>query len=175
VIDWSKLVQERNEWVAYNFPDSSDTDHTIMGVIEELGELVHAHIKRAQGIRMEEDHDARAKDSVGDATVYLLGVMNKVGIPDSRSVAGRVEESDIRETDRIILALAREVGDLSGRHLLYYHRWPAYLALITERIVYLLSSYCALLGWDYDAIVNDTWSEVKKRDWVAHRLGIEEL
>lgn len=47
-----------------------------MGVAEEVGELSHAHLKQHQGIRLEEDHEAKARDAVGDILIYLADYCN---------------------------------------------------------------------------------------------------
>lgn len=78
-LNWNQLVEERDAWVAHNFPTTEETApmETIMGVFEEIGELTHAHLKQRQSIRgSDAKHDADAKDAIGDATVYLLGVIS---------------------------------------------------------------------------------------------------
>lgn len=40
--------------------------------MEELGELCHAHLKQEQGIRgTAAQHEAKAKDAIGDILIYL--------------------------------------------------------------------------------------------------------
>jgi NTP pyrophosphatase (non-canonical NTP hydrolase) len=45
----------------------------LLGIVEEIGELAHAHLKEEQKIRTNENHDANAKDAVGDVFIYLMG------------------------------------------------------------------------------------------------------
>jgi NTP pyrophosphatase (non-canonical NTP hydrolase) len=59
-------------WQHHNFPNAEKWE-CLVGAMEELGELSHAHLKMKQGIRLNEDHSAAQKDAVGDVVIYLLG------------------------------------------------------------------------------------------------------
>lgn len=78
-IELSKLQVEVAKWQSANFgePDGSDM---LLGVMEEVGELCHAHLKDKQKIRTNEDHFAKKKDAVGDITIYLLNYCSAEGI-----------------------------------------------------------------------------------------------
>lgn len=59
------------KWVTYNFPGRGDY-WSFFGIVEELGELAHSHLKRIQGIRgTEAEHHAKAKDAIGDMLVFM--------------------------------------------------------------------------------------------------------
>lgn len=65
-------IQDRHaKWTKHNFPDQTPSQ-ALIGAMEELGELAHAHLKGEQGIRLQEDHDAAAKDAVGDIVLFLM-------------------------------------------------------------------------------------------------------
>ena len=70
-----ELQQELLPWQQHNFPDR-DTWEPLVGLSEELGELSHAHLKLHQGIRLQENHTAKAKDAIGDIIVYLADYCN---------------------------------------------------------------------------------------------------
>jgi NTP pyrophosphatase (non-canonical NTP hydrolase) len=73
------LQNERNVWVAANFPGDSVED-SIMGAVEELGELAHHWLKMKQGIRgSEEEHIDGMLDSVADCVIFLAGVCSHLG------------------------------------------------------------------------------------------------
>lgn len=157
-MDWDKLVAERNEWVAHNFPNKGPeypngvSFHTVFGVFEEAGELAHAHLKQAQSIRgSDEEHVENAQDAIGDCTIYLLGVMAEVGVPVS------VPVMTINDLDKSLQYLGRECGSLLLNPSLYN----------VELVAYHLRKYATLRGWDYEQIVLDTWAKVSKRDWIA--------
>jgi NTP pyrophosphatase (non-canonical NTP hydrolase) len=44
----------------------------LLGIMEEIGELSHHYLKRAQGIRMSEDHEEGIKDAVADIVIFLM-------------------------------------------------------------------------------------------------------
>jgi NTP pyrophosphatase (non-canonical NTP hydrolase) len=65
-----QLQEEQKPWVKHNFPERLDY-HPFLGLMEEVGELAHSHLKLLQGIRVNEDHHAKAKDAVGDIVIFL--------------------------------------------------------------------------------------------------------
>lgn len=66
------LQHQQAEWSERNFPDQKSYQY-LLGAMEELGELTHAHLKAEQGIRTNENHDAMKRDAVGDIVIYLAG------------------------------------------------------------------------------------------------------
>lgn len=73
-----ELQEAIRPWALHNFPTTSPT-MILLGVMEELGELTHAHLKKEQGIRKSEDHEALKKDSVGDIIIFLADYCNRSG------------------------------------------------------------------------------------------------
>lgn len=66
-------------WAAHNFPDAEPID-PLLGIGEEYGELLHAYLKRKQGIRgTPEEHTIAIQDALGDMTIYMLDFCNKHG------------------------------------------------------------------------------------------------
>lgn len=70
-LTFRKLQDEQRPWIAHNFPDRLPF-FPLLGVMEELGELAHAHLKGLQNIRHtpEQIYEMK-KDSVGDIVVFL--------------------------------------------------------------------------------------------------------
>lgn len=60
------------EWATRNFGSDRPAYQRLLGAVEEIGELAHAHLKQEQNIRVGEDHEAGAKDAIGDVVIYLL-------------------------------------------------------------------------------------------------------
>lgn len=76
----SVLQKERNVWVARNFP-GDEMPHSLLGAVEELGELSHHYLKMQQGIRGDQDmHRAEIADAVADCVIYLAGVATYLGL-----------------------------------------------------------------------------------------------
>jgi len=67
-----ELQETMRPWYDYNFPNT-ETWEPILGALEELGELAHAHLKGNQGIRHTSDEiAAKKKDAIGDVIVFLI-------------------------------------------------------------------------------------------------------
>jgi|WetSurMetagenome_2_1015567.scaffolds.fasta_scaffold10221_5 NTP pyrophosphatase (non-canonical NTP hydrolase) len=78
--DLKQLQQEHLTWSLENFPDNRDPIHPVLGVVEEVGELSHALLKQAQGIRgSHAEHEAAAQDAIGDIVIYLCDVCSRRG------------------------------------------------------------------------------------------------
>lgn len=98
-LDFSTLQQEQSAWSIHNFGGGKvrDPNDAFLGVVEENGELAdaiiamlavnssigslaHAILKGKQGIRGNpEEHEAKAKDSVGDLLVFLADLCTRKG------------------------------------------------------------------------------------------------
>lgn len=67
------LQNEQREWADKNFPTKHEGGyHSLLGVMEELGELAHAHLKGLQGIRHTPAEIVNMKrDAVGDIVIFL--------------------------------------------------------------------------------------------------------
>lgn len=159
---WNQLVTQRNVWIEHNFPRRSipDPGESILGVIEELGELVHAHLKGAQSIRgTSQEHADAARDAVGDMTVYLLGVMSSASFVPVGSLVMWSTGTLFDLAQHVgRLARAYEVNQEGGSQLLY--------DVPIANVWWGLVKYCDQRNWDYDDIVQVTWTEVQKRDWI---------
>lgn len=79
-LTFRQLQQEQAPWAKHNFPNNLNY-HQLLGLVEEVGELAHAHLKMDQNIRgTKEEHMAEAKDAIGDIIVFLSGYCNLMGI-----------------------------------------------------------------------------------------------
>lgn len=88
-----QLQAEQKDWSAKNFPDNEGKSYRmLLGVVEEVGELMHAHLKKEQGIRVNEDHDAKIADAIGDVVIYLAGYCNQEGFDLAACVTAAWEE-----------------------------------------------------------------------------------
>ena len=74
-----KLQEEQKKWTKHNFGDRPSWQ-PLLGAVEELGELAHAHLKSAQGIRVNERHFENKKDAIADIVIYLADYCTAEGI-----------------------------------------------------------------------------------------------
>lgn len=81
-MELSILQQEVGDWSFRNFgSDPEDTYRPLLGVVEEVGELSHAHLKGLQGIRhTPEEIKSMKEDAVGDIAVYLADYCRREGL-----------------------------------------------------------------------------------------------
>ena len=74
-----ELQAEHMAWLERNFPQQQNHD-PLLGLVEEVGELAHAHLKAAQSIRgMPQEHRADAIDAIGDIVIFLASYCNSNG------------------------------------------------------------------------------------------------
>jgi len=65
------LQMEVEEWQKRNFFNKKP-HQPLLGIVEEVGELSHAHLKLEQGIRgTPQEHKLAKVDAVGDIVIYL--------------------------------------------------------------------------------------------------------
>lgn len=161
MLNWDTLVQERDAWVAHNFPKQRAPLDSVQGCIEEVGELTHAHLKQVQSIRGDDEtHVANGKDAIGDLTVYLLGVMGHHNTRPKGTVL-----KPPTTADGALLMLAYSVGLLAKDT---YHNDGDWVCTSVSDIVHFAELYCKLREWDYKTIVQETWDAVKQRDWIQY-------
>lgn len=82
-----RLQVEVGEWSQRNFGDQPSY-RPLLGVVEEVGELSHAHLKHEQGIRGMDDQLAKAAkvDAVADIIVYLADYCHRSEIDLDKAV-----------------------------------------------------------------------------------------
>jgi NTP pyrophosphatase (non-canonical NTP hydrolase) len=77
-MDLTELQFQHKAWLAKNFPNQK-LHEPLLGLMEEVGELAHAHLKHDQEIRgLAEIKQAYEKkeDAIGDIVIYLASYCN---------------------------------------------------------------------------------------------------
>lgn len=168
----SEIQAELKVWTIYNF-GKQESIIPILGMIEELGELTHAHLKELQGIR-KSDFLADKKDALADFTIYLLNWFNCIDKDVScvnltivsKNVTRGVIEKKVTAEDAIM--------DLSGLLAVIRDNCNQYKAL-GEDIISAICYYCNLYNINFNDAVNEVWEQVKLRDWKLYpNNGISE-
>lgn len=85
MVTLKQLQKEQAVWSEKNF-GSHDGWEPLLGAMEELGELAHAHLKQHQGIRTNENHKLDKVDAIGDILVYLADYCTQENIDFEQSV-----------------------------------------------------------------------------------------
>jgi len=150
---WQVIWDEVGEWQTKNFPDATIED-TIDGMLEELGELCHATLKGRQGIRGMDDQEkvlAARKDAVGDMMLYLLHYMRLSG-----------EDLDLDFKEHGLKDSTTEVHSHLADNIASYVHFTS----MCDYVISNLNGYSIrFLDTTLLDIVEETWAEVKQRDW----------
>ena len=82
----NELQLQSSVWTKSNF-GKHPSYQPLLGVVEEVGELAHAHLKNEQGIRGTPDEHRAAKiDAIGDIIIYLVDYCNQEDISIQKAV-----------------------------------------------------------------------------------------
>lgn len=93
----SEVQARRNLWVARNFP-GDDMPNSLLGAVEELGELSHHYLKLQQGIRgTPDEHIEGILDAVADCVIYLCGVCTYLGVDFGQLVSDTWKQVEKRD------------------------------------------------------------------------------
>ena len=134
---------------------------SILGCIEELGELTHSHLSVARHPWHARGHDTAAKDAIGDLIVYLLGVANAHIDPNTRSSepdkVGLTDEDHLLWLTNAVSLMV--IYDMMGRSS---RRGVQAIG----RVIYYAAAYARAHDWNFEDIVHDS---------VGARQGVEYL
>lgn len=176
-MDIETFQAEQKAWTEKNF-GVGPADHPFLGLFEEFGELCHAELKAAQGIRGDaEKHEAAAKDAVGDIMIYFADYATKrqVSVAGLMIGASTFEEVQQSHSFRLeatpkeaLFRIGRALGNASASHMETNGTRPVEDAL--RQVLQEVATYCRIKGWSLDALVTETWATVSKRDWTKNKV-----
>lgn len=96
-MNFKQLQEEQKPWVEHNFP-GRPSYVPLLGAVEEMGELSHAHIKGVQNIRhTPEEIAAKKRDAIGDVIIYLADYSTAEGIDMQEAVEAAWNEVKQRD------------------------------------------------------------------------------
>ena len=163
----AEIQEQVGAWSRYNFPRNTPLE-PMLGIIEEVGELAHAILKTNQGIRgTAEEHVAEERDAIGDAGIFLCDFAGRIGHSLFIGVHPEHGHRGCEDSSIAFMFLSWSVGHLAfeftncGVPDGYY-----YCAKGANQVALRLAIYCETRGWDFLEILNETWSEASKRDWI---------
>lgn len=143
---YEQLQKEQAEWSLRNF-GPHPVEHPLLGMIEELGELAHAHLKGLQGIRhTPEEILAMKKDACADFMIFLS---------DYFTCRNRTMQ------DKVDFAVTElSFGPSTIDNMLYFLAVRDWHMLIAA-----LAAYAESEGFDLHEETFRVWEEVKQRNW----------
>lgn len=100
-IDLSDLQTDLHKWQLERFPDTG-ADESLIGAMEELGELAHATLKGKQGLEGERFSTGpeAEKDAIGDCIVFLMQYASSRGYDIEECIESAAAEALDRDYDR---------------------------------------------------------------------------
>lgn len=175
-----KVMTEQKAWSLHNFGPTTPENQSdpLIGVIEELGELAHAVLKKKQGIRgTPEEHNAAMFDAVGDMQIFLLDAMNRFGIPLCPKTADRLPgcAEDPRSKQETFLRFAANIATCCLT-VGYAKASEESREAAVRQILLNIWGLAGSLGVAPLAALVQTWENtVSKRDWVRYPGGLPDL
>lgn len=165
---------EQKAWTEKNF-GLGTTDRPLLGLFEEFGELCHAELKSAQGIRGDAaKHETAARDAVGDFMIYFADYATKRRLAidvGTRCVTFEEMQERLAIVPALEVSTIFQLGEALGQ-VARYHEQPDDSALLWEALHACLrkvSTFCKVKSWSLDAIVTETWVTVSQRDWTKNK------
>lgn len=178
----NEIQREHLEWRVSNFGvRTKDNGHwPILGLLEEIGEYVHAVLKSEQGIRGSEEvlGDQRF-DALGDAAIYLMDCITSHGstlstvaeyaaLGDPSAFDGD-PSADVAETRKrklkclaLLTYYVSSLLQLVGKpDLTFRSEWFETHAKCWRQLEILSFLEC----WSLEEVLEQTWLEVRQRDW----------
>jgi NTP pyrophosphatase (non-canonical NTP hydrolase) len=180
---WTRLQGEVTRWADKNFPNAP-ASWQVLGLIEELGELAHAHLKKQQGIRgSSEKHIAAGRDAIADSVIFLMHACSSLGwnaqellrtesplefqatfaAPSGRSPLIYAFKNLARVADLLEAAeiaptpIEKDVSTSAAKQM-------------TLSYVGGLAAYCSMMGWSMQEIIDEVWPVVRQRDWTKNKV-----
>lgn len=97
MIDIKELQTKVRAWELYNFGKQKPY-RPLLGIVEELGELSHAHLKAEQNIRQDRiDPKLKKMDALGDMFIYMLNYATHQDIDLDTAIEGAWENIKYRD------------------------------------------------------------------------------
>lgn len=173
-MNFYQLQSEVSAWSQNNFGDQP-AENTLLGMIEELGELSHAVLKTRQDIRSNENQLEKIVDAVGDIVIYTMDYCGRESIDAEKffnesAFMTIINEKDYGDSVNIIFRLCTCIGRIAKQHTsengdnaLLKGSWVGVLLILLEK-------FCAVSKIDFEKIIWSTWGQVRTRDWKKNRI-----
>ena len=145
-----EIQSELKVWTEYNFGHQTP-EISILGMIEELGELSHAILKEKQGIRYS-DFLSYKKDAIADLTIYALDYLNSIDKNYSENLQfGNVDL--IQSLQNISNLISQLTKDYTNIKLIHFS------SLMSNVIILNIMDICKTLDIDFITTVNEVWEK----------------
>lgn len=183
MLNYIELQQEIYQWKVKNFGGKVKHGHqNMLGVIEEIGELSHSVLKKQQGIRLNENHDEKIEDAIGDIFIFLLNWLSEKNIIIDMplvfyddSVCNVDDEINVMEVymsayELVHIQLSHETGKIKDNKLSKYET-EQFFRQSAKTLIEKLIFFCGCNNLSFETVVLNTWSQVKQRNWKENKIN----
>lgn len=144
-MNWKQLQDEQREWSMRNF-GPHPAEHPMLGMIEKLGVLAHAHLKGLQGIRhTPEEILEMKKDACAEFMIVMADYFNCKNLNLAECIRHGMKLKPDLSSIMWIVALMTET------------RW--------RELVATLAAYAKEQEFDLEEETFRAWEVVKQRNW----------
>lgn len=169
------LIDDIHQWNVKNFGEQP-WQIFAAGIIEEVGELSHGILKRHQNIRMEEEHNAKIRDSLADIFIYLAGICKMWDLHPAYTGVSL----DTNDPFYLLIQISIDANKLleipqelpkDQIDAVFVDRMQQHL----NKMITHMSALAQVEGFDLPSTITDVWeNEVSVRDW-TETSAIEDL
>ena len=99
MIDLRTMQKEVRAWGKKHFP-GAEPHYCVLGAMEELGELAHAHLRLLERLGDVSAQEAKERDAVGDVVVFLAHFCEMKGYDLESIIKGVWQEVQERASKR---------------------------------------------------------------------------
>ena len=165
MIDLDAIQAEQKEWAAKNFPDTVGIE-VILGIIEEVGELVSSAIVAGHPDGAM-NRAIRLADFVGSIAHHTLKCRQGIRGDEEYHDRQVVELSNQIET----FVCRRNFAPSSGLHerVTHFLNDDEARDAVGDIMIFILD-LCNRQGWSLQDILASTWEEVKQREWAEPQI-----
>ena len=165
-----KLQDEIAQWHRINYPND-DLESSLLGVMEELGELNRVQLKQDGGIRGTWEYwEAEKQKEVGDVVIGLINFCSFADIKFSSIVADSglaVVEFDTAK--KALLCVGSSTGRLIEDQIFIVNKDKQKQSKYALSFIYDdLTAYCNFSGTDLMESVVNRWDTISKRDFIKN-------
>lgn len=164
MLTYDQFQKEHLEWSAHNWREQPPWV-PLLGIVEEVGELASS--------RVTDGGVASAADAVGDILVYLAHYCNDMDVSMQEAWDSRKAKNKMLRVGAFPKIVA-QLGRLAHAHIKQYQgirtnedHDATRLAAVGD-LMRFLDIYCSIHYMNMQQCMEETWTKVKQRDWVAN-------
>lgn len=166
------LQKEVMAWNAKNFPHAQP-HHPLLGIVEEIGELMEAQSAIAVGKMAAEQGNTAARDAIGDAVIFMAVFCGMAGFSLLQLAEKHADDFSLPlySEKELTFMFSLTLGKLCHAFLkdqqgIRGHSHRDVMGEQIGKLMCLLGLMCQVSDFDILECVDEAWAVVKERDWV---------